>query len=150
MEDSAQFDRASIESICVYFEAWVDAQEQRDSLNKCRMCIVIDEESLQMLLGTSAEALKKEDPYHPDETLRAFGPEWALRLRWLRLLLREAAVAFLFKVGRARRFYVGAWLETSRPFGSGSSSMGVGISVAATVIPDHGVSGSQDRHVAFF
>ncbi|THC94280.1 hypothetical protein EYZ11_006253 [Aspergillus tanneri] len=70
MEDSAQFDRASIESICVYFEAWVDAQEQRDSLNKCRMCIVIDEESLQMLLGTSAEALKKEDPYHPDETLR--------------------------------------------------------------------------------
>jgi hypothetical protein len=56
MENSSQFDGASIDSICDHFQAWVDAQGQRDRFNNYRMCIIIDKECLQTLLGTSAEA----------------------------------------------------------------------------------------------
>ncbi|KAJ5142745.1 uncharacterized protein N7515_001532 [Penicillium bovifimosum] len=52
------------------FEEWVDAQGQRDKFNQYRMCIVIDEECLQTLLGTSAEALDQETQYVRDKTVR--------------------------------------------------------------------------------
>ncbi|CDM28316.1 unnamed protein product [Penicillium roqueforti FM164] len=70
IEDAALFDGASIDSIRAHFEAWVDVQGQRDSFNKYRMCIVIDEECLQTLLGTSAEALEQETEYKRDKTKR--------------------------------------------------------------------------------
>jgi hypothetical protein len=70
MEDATLFDGASIDSIRAHFEAWVDIQDQRDSFNKYRMCIVLDEECLQTLLGTSAEALEQETAYKKDQTKR--------------------------------------------------------------------------------
>jgi hypothetical protein len=70
MEDATLFDGASIDSIRAHFEAWVDIQDQRDSFNKYRMCIVLDEECLQTLLGTSAEALEQETAYKKDQTMR--------------------------------------------------------------------------------
>ncbi|KAJ5892339.1 hypothetical protein N7504_009030 [Penicillium tannophilum] len=63
IEDAALFDGASTDSIRAHFEAWVDTQGQRDSFNRYRMCIVIDEECLQTLLGTSVEALEQETEY---------------------------------------------------------------------------------------
>ncbi|KAJ5160351.1 uncharacterized protein N7482_007355 [Penicillium canariense] len=70
MEDKAHFDGASTDSIRAHFEAWVDAQGQRDRFNKFRMCIVIDEECLQTLIGTSAEAIEQETEYETEETVR--------------------------------------------------------------------------------
>ncbi|KAE8374278.1 hypothetical protein BDV26DRAFT_284407 [Aspergillus bertholletiae] len=70
MEDATRFDGASIDLIRAHFEGWVDAQGQRDKFNKYRMCIVIDEECLQTLLGTSVEALEQETEYHEDDTIR--------------------------------------------------------------------------------
>ncbi|KAJ5190891.1 uncharacterized protein N7498_009876 [Penicillium cinerascens] len=70
MEDSSQFDRALIDSIRDHFEAWVDAQGQRDRFNKYRVCIAIDEECLQTLLGASEDALEQETEYYEDETVR--------------------------------------------------------------------------------
>lgn len=48
----------------------VDAQNQRDSSNKHLVCITIDEECMQKLLGTSAEALEQETQYVRDDTVR--------------------------------------------------------------------------------
>lgn len=70
MDDAAQFDGASIDSVRTHFQAWVDAQGQRDKFNQYRMCMVIDAECLQTLLGTSAEALEQETWYVWDETVR--------------------------------------------------------------------------------
>ncbi|KAJ5550597.1 hypothetical protein N7535_001460 [Penicillium sp. DV-2018c] len=42
----------------------------RDRWTKWRMCMIIDEESLQTLKGTSAEALENESPYCSDDELR--------------------------------------------------------------------------------
>ncbi|KAF3391708.1 hypothetical protein F1880_007964 [Penicillium rolfsii] len=70
IEDATQLDGVSIDSIRARFEEWVDAQGQRDKFNKYRMCIVIDEECLQTLLGTSAEALDQETQYVRDKTVR--------------------------------------------------------------------------------
>lgn len=56
MEDPAQFQGASLDGIRTHFETWVDAQGMRDKWTKFRMCIIIDEESLQTLKdGTVAE-----------------------------------------------------------------------------------------------
>ncbi|KAJ5142748.1 uncharacterized protein N7515_001535 [Penicillium bovifimosum] len=70
IEDAMQLDGVSIDSIRARFEEWVDVQGQRDKFNKYRMCIVIDEECLQTLLGTSAEALDQETQYVRDKTVR--------------------------------------------------------------------------------
>jgi hypothetical protein len=70
IEDVTQFDGASIDSIRAHFEGWVDTQGQRDKFNKYRMCIVIDEECLQTVLGISAESLESETEYHRDDTIR--------------------------------------------------------------------------------
>ncbi|CAI7678192.1 unnamed protein product [Penicillium pancosmium] len=61
IEDRAQFDGASIETVRNHFETWVDAQEARDLFNKFRMCIIIDEESLQTLKDGSVEDIKNDD-----------------------------------------------------------------------------------------
>ncbi|KAJ5323141.1 hypothetical protein N7452_011430 [Penicillium brevicompactum] len=58
VQDPAQFDGASLETIRAHFEAWVDAQDMRDSWTKWRMCMIIDEESLQTLKGAPIETLE--------------------------------------------------------------------------------------------
>lgn len=63
IENATQLDGVSIDSIRARFEEWVDAQGQHDKFNKYRMCIVIDEECLQTLLGISAEVLEQETQY---------------------------------------------------------------------------------------
>ncbi|OQE40886.1 hypothetical protein PENCOP_c005G01310 [Penicillium coprophilum] len=70
MEDAAQFEDASLDKIRAHFEAWVDAQGQRDKFNKYRMCMIIDEECLQTLLGTSAEALEQDTDNERYKTVR--------------------------------------------------------------------------------
>ncbi|KAF3388503.1 hypothetical protein F1880_003869 [Penicillium rolfsii] len=70
IEDAAQFNRASIDAIRAHFEAWVDAQGQRDKFNKYRMCIVIDEECLQTLLSASVETLDQEAELAQGDTVR--------------------------------------------------------------------------------
>jgi hypothetical protein len=60
IEDPAQLDGASIEMIRAHFEAWVDAQGKRDSFNKFRMCIIVDEESLQTLKDGLVEDVKND------------------------------------------------------------------------------------------
>lgn len=70
VQDPAEFNRASLEAIRAHFEAWVESQGMRDCWTKWRMCMIIDEESLQTLKGTSAEALENESPYHSDDELR--------------------------------------------------------------------------------
>ncbi|EKV05212.1 hypothetical protein Pdw03_8917 [Penicillium digitatum] len=47
-----RFDRASIDSVRVHFRRWVDTQENQGLSTQYRMCMVIDEESLQTLLDT--------------------------------------------------------------------------------------------------
>ncbi|KAJ6109404.1 hypothetical protein N7486_001639 [Penicillium sp. IBT 16267x] len=70
MEDP-QFNGASIEGIRTHFETWVDAQgRRRDNWNRFRMCLIIDEESLQTLQGISAEQIEQEGPYNWDKELR--------------------------------------------------------------------------------
>ncbi|KAJ5396796.1 hypothetical protein N7509_004909 [Penicillium cosmopolitanum] len=61
IEDRAQFAGASIKTVRNHFETWVDAQEARDSFNKFRMCIIIDEESLQTLKDGSVEDVENDD-----------------------------------------------------------------------------------------
>ncbi|CAI7575832.1 unnamed protein product [Penicillium discolor] len=70
VQDPAEFNGASLEAIRAHFEAWVESQGMRDRWTKWRMCMIIDEESLQTLKGTSAEALENESPYHSDDELR--------------------------------------------------------------------------------
>lgn len=61
IEDPAKFDGASIETIRAHFEAWIDAQGKRDSFNKFRMCIIIDEESLQTLKDGLVEDVENDE-----------------------------------------------------------------------------------------
>jgi hypothetical protein len=70
VQDPAQFNGASLEAIRAHFEAWVNAQGMRDNWTKWRMCMIIDEESLQTLKGTSVEALENERPENSDDELR--------------------------------------------------------------------------------
>jgi hypothetical protein len=49
IEDSQAFDSATIEDVRSHFESWVEGQGQRDKWNKYRVCMVIDEETLQLL-----------------------------------------------------------------------------------------------------
>ncbi|KAJ5963296.1 uncharacterized protein N7479_003172 [Penicillium vulpinum] len=45
-----KFDGASIDSIRTHFRLWVESQEEQGLSTQYRMCMVIDEESLQTLL----------------------------------------------------------------------------------------------------
>jgi hypothetical protein len=49
MEDSQIFNGATIEDVRSYFESWVEGQGQRDKWNKYRVCMVINEEIIQLL-----------------------------------------------------------------------------------------------------
>lgn len=55
IEDSIQFDEASLETIRTHFEAWVDSQGRRDSFNKYRVCLIIDDESFRTLKDAPVE-----------------------------------------------------------------------------------------------
>ncbi|CAG8894805.1 unnamed protein product [Penicillium egyptiacum] len=48
--NNPKFDGASIDSIRAHFQRWVDVQEYQGHCTQYRMCMVIDEESLQTLL----------------------------------------------------------------------------------------------------
>jgi hypothetical protein len=48
----------------------VESQGKRDDWTRFRMCIIVDEESLQTLKGTSTEDLENQEPQHFDEELR--------------------------------------------------------------------------------
>jgi hypothetical protein len=50
--------------------AWVDTQGQRDKFNTYRMCMIIDEECLQTLLGTSVETLEQDTNNERYKTVR--------------------------------------------------------------------------------
>lgn len=60
IEDPAQFDRASLETVRAQFEVWVDGQGMRDRFNKYRVCLIIDDESLQTLKDTPVENAEKD------------------------------------------------------------------------------------------
>ncbi|KAF7137045.1 hypothetical protein CNMCM5793_006896 [Aspergillus hiratsukae] len=49
MDDPQTLDGASIEDVRSHFESWVEGQGQRDRWNKYRVCMVIDDEILQLL-----------------------------------------------------------------------------------------------------
>jgi hypothetical protein len=49
MEDPQTLDGASIEDVRSLFQSWVEGQGQRDRWNKYRVCMIIDEEILQLL-----------------------------------------------------------------------------------------------------
>ncbi|KAJ5143147.1 uncharacterized protein N7515_001934 [Penicillium bovifimosum] len=70
MQDPEQFNGTSLEAIRAHFEAWVNAQGRRDNWTKFRMCMIIDDESLQTLKGTSVETLENERPEDLDNELR--------------------------------------------------------------------------------
>ncbi|KAK5800399.1 hypothetical protein VI817_002611 [Penicillium citrinum] len=48
--DDRQFNGASVFDIQLHFEKWVEAQGKRDESTMYRMCMVIDDESIQTLL----------------------------------------------------------------------------------------------------
>lgn len=81
VQDPAQFNGASLEAIRAHFEAWVNAQDMRDDWTKWRMCMIIDEESLQTLKGPSVEALENERPENSDDQLRCVKVLEAFRIR---------------------------------------------------------------------
>ncbi|KAJ6185941.1 hypothetical protein N7519_007242 [Penicillium mononematosum] len=58
ISDPTQFNGTSLEAIRAHFEAWVDAQDRHDNWNKFRMCIIIYEETLQVLKGISTLKIK--------------------------------------------------------------------------------------------
>lgn len=60
MDDPAQFDRASIDSIRAHFRSWVDLQEGRQHTMMYPICIVIDEDSVQEFLNASLLRGKSE------------------------------------------------------------------------------------------
>lgn len=70
------FNRASLEEICSHFETCVDGQGMRDRWTKSRMCIIIDEESLQTLKGETVEEaeakLGNNSPLRYVKVLEAF------------------------------------------------------------------------------
>ncbi|CAG7991152.1 unnamed protein product [Penicillium salamii] len=70
VQDPAQFDGASLETIRAHFETWVEAQSLRDSWTKWRMCMIIDEESLQTLKDAPIEALEDGTLDDTDKDLR--------------------------------------------------------------------------------
>ncbi|CAG8397363.1 unnamed protein product [Penicillium salamii] len=53
MENQAQFDNASIDSVQAHFRSWVHDMQQKDQNVLYPMCIVIDEESLQEFVDAS-------------------------------------------------------------------------------------------------
>jgi hypothetical protein len=59
MEDN-QYDGASVDEIRVHFEKWVDVQDMRDKNTMYRMCMVIDEESLQTLMDAPPAEERKD------------------------------------------------------------------------------------------
>lgn len=61
IEDPTQFDGASLEMVRAHFEAWVDSQGKRDNFNKYRVCLIIDEESLQTLKDAPVEDAENDD-----------------------------------------------------------------------------------------
>ncbi|CEO59005.1 hypothetical protein PMG11_03695 [Penicillium brasilianum] len=65
MEDPDQFQGASPDEIRTHFETWVDAQGMRDKWTKFRMCIIIDEESLQTLKDATVAETETEDFHEP-------------------------------------------------------------------------------------
>ncbi|CAG8921027.1 unnamed protein product [Penicillium salamii] len=70
VQDPAQFDGASLETIRAHFEAWVEAEGMRDDWTKWRMCMIIDEESLQTLKGAPVEAVEDGTLDCPDDEVR--------------------------------------------------------------------------------
>lgn len=65
MEDPAQFQGASLDGIRTHFETWVDVQGMRDKWTKFRMCIIIDEESLQTLKDATVAEIETENFHEP-------------------------------------------------------------------------------------
>jgi hypothetical protein len=65
MEDPAQFQGASLDEIRTHFETWVDAQGMRDKWTKFRMCIILDEESLQTLKDATVVETERENFHEP-------------------------------------------------------------------------------------
>jgi hypothetical protein len=61
IEDPTQFDGVSLETVRAHFEAWVDSQGKRDRFNKYRVCLIVDEESLQTLKNAPVENVGDDD-----------------------------------------------------------------------------------------
>jgi hypothetical protein len=49
VEDSQTLNGATIEDVRSHFQSWVEGQGHKDTWNKYRVCMVIDEENLQLL-----------------------------------------------------------------------------------------------------
>ena len=67
MENRLQFENASTESIHSHFSSWVKAAHRSNQNSLYRMCIVIDEESLQEFLSASLPGNHSDEeiPKHP-------------------------------------------------------------------------------------
>ncbi|KAJ5127412.1 hypothetical protein N7448_008191 [Penicillium atrosanguineum] len=72
IEDPTQFDGASLEMVRAHFEAWVNGQGKRDNFNKYRVCLIIDEESLQTLKDAPVENAENDDELRFVKALEAF------------------------------------------------------------------------------
>ncbi|KAJ5710567.1 hypothetical protein N7488_004723 [Penicillium malachiteum] len=76
MESPAQLDGASFDDIRAHFETWADTQSMRDRWTKFRVCIIIDEESLQTVKDATVEEteskLPKNKPLRFVKVLEAF------------------------------------------------------------------------------
>lgn len=70
IEDPVQLNGASLEKVRLHFQNWVDIQlkGERDSFNKFRMCLIIDEECLQTLKDAPVEV--EHIRFSDDEQLR--------------------------------------------------------------------------------
>ncbi|KAL5364458.1 hypothetical protein BJX96DRAFT_157391 [Aspergillus floccosus] len=51
IEDSPVLDGASLDVVRSHFESWVEQKDRRDRWNKYRVCMVIDEETLELLVN---------------------------------------------------------------------------------------------------
>jgi hypothetical protein len=65
MDNTTQVDGASVDEIRAHLKDWVDSQGMRDFATMHRMCIVIDEESLQTLLDAPRVGTEKVDGSTP-------------------------------------------------------------------------------------
>ncbi|KAF4170523.1 hypothetical protein CNMCM8694_004772 [Aspergillus lentulus] len=69
MDDSQTLNGATIEDVRSHFQSWVEGQGQKDMWNKYRICMVIDEEILQLLneVPSAEEHAEMHDLYCTEE-----------------------------------------------------------------------------------
>jgi hypothetical protein len=65
MDNAAEFDGASIDTIRSHFQAWVEAQGKRDRFPKYSMCMAINGQCLQAL--TDAAPFGKDEDKEYDQ-----------------------------------------------------------------------------------